>query len=271
MADRPWRELLRESLPRLVPGLAAGATHGLLRTAHAVRALEAEETQARRRELAFGLAYWAGRYEILPGRPGAKPVKGMGPARLLARIAPLPLEKRAGDLLSQAMRRLADDASFVVTLESADLSGAEPGPFLSELCAAAAGLYLDNLHARIAYVHAVTGPSALRLVAPYLEPEDMQRALGVALQVAAGIHAVSARIPGEAGQEAAIENPDIEIEKVAESRDEIRYRAACSLQEHAIKFSEACLREDAIAPDPRLRLAAAEAAVRLTAPGFGKW
>jgi len=271
LEGRKWRDLLREALPRLVPGLAGAATHGLLRTAHAVRALEAEETPARRRELAFGLAYWAGCYEGLPGHPGARPQAGRGPAEVLEGIVPLPLERRGGLLLSGAMRRLVDEPLFVASIESVDLSCADPGAFLSALCASAAGLYLENLHARIAYVHAVTGPSALRLVAPYLAEADLRRGLGAALQVAAALHAVSARVPGAPGQEVTIENPDMEIEKVSENVDEIRYRAACSLQEHAIKFAEACLREDAIAPDARLRLAAAEAAVRLTAPGWGKW
>jgi len=271
MLGRPWRDLLRQALPALVAGLAGAATHGLLRTAHAVRALEAEESSARRRELAFGLAYWAGRYEQLPGRPGACPVAGRGPAELLKGIAPIPLERRGGAMLSESLLRLAADAEFIAAVESLDLDSAEPSAFLSALCASAAGLYLANLHARIAYVHAVTGPSALRLLIPYLSREDLRCGLGVALQVSAALHAVSARIPGAEGQDVVIENPDMEIEKVAKSRAEIRYRAACSLQEHAIKFAEACLREDAIAPDARLRLAAAEAAVRLTAPGFGKW
>jgi len=45
--------------------------------------------------------------------------------------------------------------------------------------------------------------------------------------------------------------------------DEIRYRAACSLEEHAIKLAEACLREYALRPDPVLRRAAADAALEM--------
>ena len=47
---------------------------------------------------------------------------------------------------------------------------------------------------------------------------------------------------------------------------EIGYRAACSLDDHAVKLAEACLREDAAAPDPGLRLAAADAALHLGGP-----
>ena len=59
------------------------------------------------------------------------------------------------------------------------------------------------------------------------------------------------------------ENPDAEAERLAEDPAEIRYRAACSFEEHAIKFSEACLRENALCPDPALRIAAADAALHL--------
>ena len=38
-------------------------------------------------------------------------------------------------------------------------------------------------------------------------------------------------------------------------------RAAASLEEHVIKFAEACLREDEARPDPRWRLAAADAVI----------
>ena len=42
---RPWRELLAEWWPRLLPGIAAGATHGVIRVGHSVRALLAEESE----------------------------------------------------------------------------------------------------------------------------------------------------------------------------------------------------------------------------------
>ncbi len=55
-------------------------------------------------------------------------------------------------------------------------------------------------------------------------------------------------------------------ERIAENPAEIRYRAACSLDDHAVKLAEACLREDALSPDPALRLAAADAALHLGGP-----
>ena len=69
LTERPWPAVVRQWTPRFAPGLMAAATHGLIRTAHAVRALAELDTSERRGELAQGLGYWAARYQLLPGRP----------------------------------------------------------------------------------------------------------------------------------------------------------------------------------------------------------
>ncbi|MDJ0463918.1 hypothetical protein [Streptomyces sp. H27-C3] len=43
LAEAHWSEMLVRWWPRLLPGLFAGLTHGLIRTAHAVRGLHAAE------------------------------------------------------------------------------------------------------------------------------------------------------------------------------------------------------------------------------------
>jgi len=72
LAQAPWQALLQAWVPRLAPGLWAAATHGLIRTGHAVRSLAAGTTPQRLHELAEGLGYWAARYQILPGRPSGR-------------------------------------------------------------------------------------------------------------------------------------------------------------------------------------------------------
>jgi len=64
--------------------------------------------------------------------------------------------------------------------------------------------------------------------------------------------------------------PTAEIERLAGSTAEIRYRAACSAEEHAIKMAEACLREDSLRSDPVLRLAAADAAIAIGESAGGR-
>ncbi len=68
-SERPWQDVLVTWWPRLLPGIAAGATHGVIRVGHAVRTLLAERdpTPAAVTELAHGLAYWAARSTTVPG------------------------------------------------------------------------------------------------------------------------------------------------------------------------------------------------------------
>src|SRR5580658_9779380 len=69
VADRPVAAVVGEWVPRLLPGAVGAATHGLIRTGHALRGLGAADTPPRRLEVANGLAFWAASYEELPGPP----------------------------------------------------------------------------------------------------------------------------------------------------------------------------------------------------------
>lgn len=68
LTGRPWRDVLATWWPRLLPGMSGALTHGIIRTAHAVRAMAAGEDPLRRAELARGLGYWAARYAGRPRR-----------------------------------------------------------------------------------------------------------------------------------------------------------------------------------------------------------
>lgn len=66
--ERPWRDVLVTWWPRLLPGIAAGATHGVIRVGHAVRTLlSGDESPAAVAELGHALAYWAARWQAVPG------------------------------------------------------------------------------------------------------------------------------------------------------------------------------------------------------------
>jgi hypothetical protein len=69
LVEAPWRAVFREWIGRLLPATPSAGAHGLIRTAHALRALGDAETSLRVEELGVALAYWAAYYRKLPGTP----------------------------------------------------------------------------------------------------------------------------------------------------------------------------------------------------------
>lgn len=257
LAADDWREVLGRALTELAPGAFAAAAHGLLRVAHAARALEREVTPVRLRELAFGLGYWAGSYQELPGAAGARGDRDA--VAVFQAFEPVPAELRTPGLFFDAVKVLDDYAPYIDAVESADLSACSSSVFISALCEQGARLYLANPQARVAYAHVVTAPSALRLVLDYADESTRTVLGGAAYQTVLALHAVSAT-SAAAGSEVEV---DEEVQRITDDLAEVRYRAACSLREHSIKLTEACLREHAISNSAIFRQAAADAAVHL--------
>jgi hypothetical protein len=67
--DDGWPAVVAAWVPRLMPALRTALFHGAIRTAHAVRAIDAVDTPPRRGELARALGYWAARYQ--EGQPAS--------------------------------------------------------------------------------------------------------------------------------------------------------------------------------------------------------
>src|SRR5215470_14126125 len=59
LAEAPWRVVFEEWIGRLLSATPSAGAHGLIRTAHALRALADAETELRVEELGVALAYWA--------------------------------------------------------------------------------------------------------------------------------------------------------------------------------------------------------------------
>jgi hypothetical protein len=251
LAEAPWPQVLDTWTLRLAPGIVAAATHGVIRTAHAVRALSEQGTPARLHELAEGLAYWAATYMLLPGAPSPSN-GGLLPSRALPQVETLaPDEQRPGGPITDFLRKLDGVPAFASTIDLVDVS---TDTFLSDLTETFAGVYLanaDNGHV-IGLIHAVTGPSAVRLLAPHLSPATRDGALRYAWQAAAGLYAAMAQRPGPH----AVAPPDDDAPSLID-------RAVATGDEHAIKFTEACLREHAVNPKPVYLAAARDASERL--------
>lgn len=253
----PWPEVLDRWAGRLAPGLCAAATHGVIRTAHAARALSRRDTPVRRAELARGLAYWAAAYQELPARAGG----GIQSATYAQALERLPLYwDRYGRFPSGNIVNGLREAGMLDGFEEArDLVAPPPNVSgaLSALTATAARAYLRHgtqgrTIAAIAFVHGVTGPTALRRLAPHVRPATAAAALPFAWQALAGIYSAYARRDDRAPAPAP-----------ASAADELAARAVRNGDEHAIKFTEALLSEHALQPDPAYLAAAADAVGRL--------
>jgi hypothetical protein len=255
LAEGDWRVVLDRWVARLTPGLAAAAAHGFIRSAHAARGLSMRDTPLRRRELAHGLAYWAAFHQTLPttDRPMSDPRRPLRSsiATALARIETLrPERDTSGGFITDGLILLNDMPSFGGVIDSVDASG-NPSRFLSELTEAFAHVYLANGEdsgRRVTFVHAVTGPSALRLLLPHVRPETARAALRHAWQLAAALYAAF----GNPSAVARSAGDTIEIEPLIDLALE-------SKDEHAIKMTEACLREHALNPKPVYLAAALDA------------
>jgi Questin oxidase-like len=258
LEDAPWSEVLDTWSARLAPGLCAAATHGVIRTAHAVRALARRETKARRAELARGLAYWASAYEEMGPRPAA-PADASGLATALSRL-PLYTQEHGGVPAGNIVAglRAARELPGFAAATSAGPGAVDVGAALSVLTATFARVYLQHGTTgppvgTIAFVHAVTGPAALRKIAPHVRPETARAALPYAWQAAAGIYSAYARR----------DNPRRDPRESRLTPPELAERALANGDEHAIKFTEALLAEHALRPDPAYLAAAEDAVGRL--------
>ncbi len=230
--------------------MMAAACHGILRTAHAVRSLSRGETEARRLEFAEGLAYWACRYQPLPGRPGIN-TAGLRPSAAVSRIELLPADRRVyRTLIFEKVRRLEGFLPFEKVVNLVD-TPTEATLFLLDMTSAFARIYLANARdvgSAVTFIHTVTGPGAVHLMAPHLPGETVGVLLRYAWQASAAIYAAI----GQRRQPDTLEDRDINRKTLAE-------RAVKTGDEHAIKFAEVCLRLYGINPDPAYLIASEHA------------
>jgi hypothetical protein len=253
VADRPPVAVVGEWAPRLLPGAVGAATHGLIRTAHAVRALGASDTPPRRLELANGLAFWASTYQELPGPPLL-----IGKEDVPDALADLPyLDEDApralliSDMVAQ-VGNIADE--FEQAVASLGWSGGSV-ELLDALAWGGSLAYLRNADdgGAIGLLHAVTSPLACELILPWLAVEDRDAALGYLWQAVAALHVAYD-----------IDRKSELPERETLSADALVDRALASRDEHAIKLTEAALRCFERTGDRELLWAAADAGTRLT-------
>jgi hypothetical protein len=127
----PWPEVLAAWWPRLLPAIASGATHGLIRTGHAVRAvLGGDRSPEAVDEIAHALGYWAARAVYVPGlaapagpQPAPSASEAADPASLMARAAGHGGEHviKLTDAVLDAHARTGDPTLLAAATRCADL------------------------------------------------------------------------------------------------------------------------------------------------------
>ncbi|MFD7509140.1 questin oxidase family protein [Streptomyces sp. NPDC059853] len=251
LAERPWRAVLAEWWPRLLPGIAGGATHPVIRVGHAVRVLLAEgESAPRIAELAQGLGYWAARHQPLPaGAVGTAAASGADAA--LGAVAGVPDPSRGINHRLEQVRGVPDWPG------AGERDPAVARQRLTELVRAAAGFYAEHAHGNpVMLVHAVTAPNAVLRTLPALPGELWWPGLRAAWAASAAV--VAAYRP--AGPQPEVAVPDGLVGA------ELFERAAVHGDEHAIKLVDTLL--DVVdGPDGGTALGAGLRALELIEPG----
>lgn len=204
-------DLLNQVLPVLMPGCAAAAFHGLIRTASAVQAVHPAG-------LADGLAYWACRY---------LPLGALGPASEerdpLVLLRRLRSGKSRAGLIVERMRDAARDGRVNAVAGALCIGDDTP----AALARAAALAYAGS--GNFTALHLVTSAHAMRTLSPFLDdPAAAWRwywqafAMGV---VAAGLRPLPA-VPLLAW-------------------DRIVAAALASEDDHLVKLVDSCRQEEA--------------------------
>jgi hypothetical protein len=246
LAEAPWTSVLATWWPRLLPGIVAGSTHGVIRVGHAVRTLTSGDTSAPAlRELANGLAFWAARSRALPGLalpglalPGlALPGLAAPEGRLSTpeALAAVPRLAEQSGLIAHRIGRLATlpgwSASLAALRPPADADAVPKR--LDELIRAGVLRYLTHGRAApILLVHVATAPNAVRHILPVLPKDQWLPSFTAAWAACAAITATYA--PADP---IGPDRPLTPLDRGDPAADAL-HRAAQHRDEHVIKFAD---------------------------------
>ncbi|MET8008954.1 questin oxidase family protein [Streptomyces sp. NPDC005271] len=256
LADRPWWDVLALWWPRLLPGIAGGATHPVIRAGHAVRTLLSAPDEAtgapiatgttgttpsRTAELAHALGYWAARHEPLPPLTWAPAPTPASAADALAAVEPI--DDQSGGIRERLPRLTAFPAWPAVPRPDGTrpdgtrpdgTSADEARQRLTELVRAATHRYATHGHGEpIMLVHAATAPNAVLRTLPALPRELWAPSLDAAFAASAAVTAAY----GPAEPLPADRLPSMG----ALSPEEVFARAAAHGDEHVIKLTDTAL------------------------------
>jgi hypothetical protein len=230
-SEGPWQELLARWWPRLIPSVIAGATHGVIRTSHAVRTLmSGDESPAAVTELAHGLAFWAARAMQVPG--ATPPAGELDPAAAVDALPRIPVQE--GDVASR-FGQIAEMPGWPPAL-AALRAPADPDDvpsLLAGLVHAMTIRYLTHGHASpVLLVHTATAPNAVLAALPALPKRLWAGSLSAVWAASAAI--MTAYAPAVPAPRDALPV----VEPGGHPEVDVLDRAAAHGDEHVIKFSD---------------------------------
>jgi hypothetical protein len=230
LAERPWRHVLAAWWPRLLPGITAGSTHGVIRVSHAVRTLLAvEPTRPAVTELGYGLAFWAARFRVLPA-PGAP----LGCLPTATALAAVPRLSDQTGLIAHRLDRLARLPGWPAALRALrpPATAADIPARLAELVDAATTAYLTHGAASpVLLVHTATAPNGVLHTLPALPQALWAPSFTAAWTAAAALTAAYApAAPPQHPRRQALGGTDPASDTLA--------RAARHGDEHVLKFTD---------------------------------
>lgn len=251
VTQQPWRQALETWWPRLLPGVVAAATHGVIRVGHAVRALtEDGEDADHLTELAHGLAYWAARWQPIPGAQAAEPLlltvrtaadepAEARPAAANPLVAnPLVAVPRIADQsggVRERLTRLGELPGWPAVLAAPQIPASAEAlrSWLAGLVDAAVIRYLSYGHGKsVMLVHSATAPNAILRTLPVLDRRLWAPSVAASLAAAAALTAIYS--PAAPAARTGLPDPPTG----PQAADETFARAVQHGDEHVIKFAD---------------------------------
>jgi len=231
LAEHPWRRVLTTWWARLLPGIVAGTTHGVIRTSHVVRALLAgAESEPALDELAHALGFWAARAQSVPA--AGAPAGQRDPGAALDALPRVPDQQGTVAARFGQLAGLTAWPAVVASLRPAATAD-EVSARLADLVTASTLRYLTHGHGQpVLLVHTATAPNAVLHTLPALPRELWAPSLAAIWATTAAIF--SAYAPASGAPRSALPSPPTGPDAAAEVLD----RAVAHADEHVIKFTD---------------------------------
>ena len=233
LAEHRWLDALAIWWPRLLPGLAASATHSVIRVGHAVEALRDQGiSQTRLAELGQALAYWAGRWLPIPN--SAPPSGSLEIAQALESLPALGGKQTAFPGLLSMLGSDARWPEAAAALQPNSIPAAAHDQLVM-LVTAATLHYRTHAHGSpIMLVHAATAPNAVLRVLPSLHESLWEPSLHAAWTASAAITMIY-------NPAAALGRTEERSDSVIASAADVFALAVDHRDEHVIKLADTAL------------------------------